>query len=809
MENKFIKDLKKSTKIEKIPFFGRLTVCLFLVIGFIIYSTSISSPFIWDDFDLITENRNIQGWSHIFDGFKGNVVSQSSFYRPLQMFSYLLDYEIGGLNPKIFHITSILIHIAVALSLCWFCVVLFKDRMIGLLSGLLFLVHPVHNEAVVYLSGRADPLVALFILLCAIHYIKYDQNNNRIDYVLCVGLSILALLSKEYALIIPGLLLLFHYSFSKKIKGSLFYVVAGACVIYAILRMYNIVGVADMHTKTQTILLQRLPGTFYSVLIYLRLLFFPYDLFLGYGQKIFYWNNPMVWTGFILYVSCLVLVICSKKRYPSVSFLTGWFLVGLIPVMNIYPINAYMAEHWLYIPSMGLFILAVFGIKFSYEKTKAKDVIIAGSGLILILLSLLTVRQNLFWKDPVIFYKRIIKINPDFIKAYNNLGKHYSNLDDFETASFYFKKTIEIDPRFEKGYHNFAVCLAKQFKYDEAIEYYNKAISINPNFAPTYNNLGAIFIDQKKVDLAEQYVGKALSIKSDIPKAYYNLGLIEQGRGNISKAASYFQLAVEYDPNYTAAKNNLASVLLQGGYAENAIRQYEEILVKDPNNYTVINNLGILYGKEGDIGRSIDYFTKALTIKPDYADAHFNIAFAFTRVNKLNQAAQHYQDAIRSNPGHVQAINNLAILYAGQGQNEQAKQMFLKVLEIDENDVSAHNNLGLVLAKLKNIDQAIVHYQKALEIKPHYKEAHNNLGMLYDEVGKLQKAEEHYTEALKIDPDFTNALNGLGIVYGKEKKYKEAEKLFLKAVEINPNGKDALNNLQKTRYFLQKESVQN
>lgn len=791
------------------PFFGRLTIGLFLVIGLVVYSTAISTPFIWDDFDLVTENRNIQGWSHVFDVFKGNVVPQSSFYRPLQMFSYLLDYEIGGMNPKIFHITSILIHIAVALSLCWFCIVLFQDRIVGLISGLIFLIHPIHNEAVVYISGRADPLAAVFMVLSVIHYIKFDKSHNLMDYFLCAGASVLALLSKEHALILPGLLLLFHYSFGKKIKGSLFYLIAGLCIIYAALRMFNIVGVADMHSKTQSILLQRLPGTFYSFLVYLRLMIFPYDLFLGYGQRIFYWNNPLVWAGLMAYGLFIALVLFSKKHSPKISFLIGWFLVNLIPVMNIYPVNAYMAEHWLYMPSMGLCILAALGIKYLYQNFKVKDLVVAGGGIIVIVLSLLTVRQSLYWKDPVVFYKRIIEINPDFIKAYNNLGKHYSNLDDFETASFYFRKTIEIDPRFEKGYHNLAVCLAKQSKYEEAVEFYNKALSINPNFAPTYNNLGALFIDQKKYDLAEQYVAKALSIKSDIPKAYYNLGLIEQGRENLNKAASYFQLALKYEPNYTAAKNNLAAVLLKGGSAENAVKQYEEILSVDPNNYTVINNLGILYGKGGDIDRSIEYFTKALMIKPDYADAHFNIAFAFTRTNKLGQAVRHYQDAIKSNPGHVQAINNLAIIYAEQGHNEQAKQLFLKALEIDEGDESAHNNLGLVLTKLKEFDQAIIHYQKALEIRPGYKETHNNLAMLYDEFGKLQKAEEHYTEALKIDPDFTNALNGLGIVYGKEKKYKEAEKLFLKALEINPEGKDAQSNLQRARYYLQHEALQN
>jgi len=807
LEKRPTKTVSDFINIDHVPFFGRMVCISFIVIGLLIYSTSLSNPFIWDDFDLIVENPNIRGWSHILDVFKGNVVPQSSFYRPVQMFSYLFDYEIFGLNPKGFHFTSILIHIAVSLSLCWFCVLLFRDRTIGLISGLLFLIHPVHNEAVVYISGRADLLVALFILFSLIYYIKYDQNKNISDFIACVGFSILALLSKEYALILPGFLLLIHYAFGKKNKAHLFYIVTVLCIVYFILRMFNIVGVADMHSKTQTIFLQRLPGSFYAVLVYLRLLVLPYDLFLGYGQKFFYWNDLWVWAGLIVYFLFFFIVVFTKGRNQKISFLIGWFLFGLLPVMNFYPINAYMAEHWIYIPSMGLFILAAYGIKYIHQNVKTKDFVYAGCGLIFIILSLLTVRQNLYWKDPIAFYKRIIEINPEFVKAYNNLGKLYTNAEDYNSAAYYFKKTFEIDPRFEKGYHNYAVCLTKQFKYDEAIGYYNKALSLNPNFAPTYNNLGALYIDLKNYDLAEQYVNKALNIKSDIPKAYYNLGLIEKGRGNEIKAIEYFNQALKYDASYTAAKNNLAAMLINEGNPQYAIQQYEEILQSEPNNHIVINNLGILYGKDGDIDKSIEYFIKALKIKPDYADAHFNIAYAFARKNSIGQAMRHYQDALRYNPQHIQAINNLAIIYASQGRNEDAKQLFLKAIQLDENDESAHNNLGLVLSKLKEFDKAIEHYQKALVLNPNYKEAHNNLAMLYDATGKMLKAEEHYNEALKLDPNFTNALNGLGIVYGKEKRYKEAEMLFLKALEINPGGKDAQNNLQRARYYMQKEGI--
>ncbi len=799
--------VKHIRSLQDVPYFWTIVVAVFSVVGFAIYSTAVGNPFIWDDFTLVTNNKAIQGWGGFFQLFKGNVVEQSSFYRPLQMFSYLLDYQIWSLNPRGFHLTSIALHIATAISFGWLVSLLVKDRWIAVLAGLLFLVHPVHNEAVVYISGRADPLMALFAILSAALYVRFDQRGQKADAVGAIILLFLALLSKEYALILPFLLLGYHYVFRSSIKGRVLYPMLTLAAGYFILRMLNVVGVADMHVKTQTILLQRLPATFYAMFEYLRLLILPYDLYLGYGQKLFAWSHPKVIAGAFIYVALWSAAVGSRKRYPIVSFGLMWYLIGLLPVMNLYPINAYMAEHWIYVPSMGLFLVAAYGIRRLYERVPVKDPVILGASVFILIMSLLTLKQNFTWKDPIAFYERIVEINPRFVKAYNNLGKLYSAQEDYARAAEYFRKTFEIQPRFEKGYHNYAVCLAKLNRVDEALKYYNQALSINPNFAPTYNNLGALYLDLGEYDKAEQYVNKALSIKEDIPKAYYNLGIIEQKRGNQERSAAYFAKALQLDPGYVSAQNNLGAVLSKTGRHENALRQYLQAVEKDPNNFTALNNIGIIYGQMGDIEKSIQYFAKALGVKSDFADAHFNIAFAFARKRSFGQAMRHYQDAIRHDPEHLQAINNLAIIYAGQGNFAGAEQLFEQVLKLDGSDESTHNNLGLILAKQRRFDEALEHYQKVLELNPQHKEVHNNIAMLYDQLGRMKDAEQHYIKALELDPEFTNALNGLGIVYGKAKRYQEAEQMFLKALDINPEGQDARNNLNRARRLMQQQDI--
>lgn len=793
-------------QLHKTAVFVRVAVVLLLLLGLLIYGSALPNPFIWDDYELIIHNPHIRGWEYLPQLFTANVVENSSFYRPLQMLSYLLDEKVWGINPKGFHLTSILLHIATAGSLCWFVTVLTRNRLTGMLTAVLFLIHPVHNEAVAYVSGRAEPLVGLFLLLCFTLYLKYLDSERLTHYLLCILCFIGALFSKEAAVVLPLLMGAYHLCFRRRWNAELLGMLSVLAGGYILLRLFNVVGVADMHEKTNTILLQRLPGTFAAQGMYLKLLLWPRDLFMGYGQKLFVWSDLRVWSGLLILLVLGVGAVWARGRKPILSFFLAWYLIGLVPVMNLYPVNAYMAEHWLYIPAMGLLALAAHGmVRWLTVAGKWRPLALGSLTIVLAMLSLTAYRQNFFWRDPVGFYQRIVSINPEFTKAYNNLGKILSQQGRYQEAAKYFQRSIEVDPRFVKGYHNYAVCMAKLGRFEEAAGYYQKALSVRPDFAPTYNNLGALYIDAGDYDKAEQFVQRALSLHPDMPKAYYNLGLIAQARNQEDKAREFFQLALKYNPNYAAAQNNLGSMLGREGRIDDAIAHYRHVLAVEPNNFTVMNNLGILYGRIGREEESMELFRKALQLKPDYADAHFNLAYAFARQKHWGQAMRHYQDAVRYDPGHQQAINNLAIVYAQLNRYAEAEELFKRALELNPMDYSLHNNLGLVYAKQNRTDEAYAQYIKALAINPTHKETHNNLAMLFDYTGRMAEAEEHYLQALKVDPDFANALNGLGIVYGKQHKLKEAEGMFLRVLKINPGRQDAINNLERARSLMSKD----
>ena len=223
----------KSRHAKYIP-----SILLIIILGFAVYANSLHGEFIWDDNHLVKNNPHIKSWSHlpkIFTESIGRSATgvKSNGYRPLQTFSYLINHSISGSNSiRSYHLTNALLHVFVALCIYWLINILFRDRLLSFLTSVFFVVHPIHTEAVAYISGRADSLAVLFMLLSIIFYVKYLR-SDRLILNICVCLSyVFALLSKESSLILPLLLLLCHYIHEKKIELKRFSPILAITFIY-------------------------------------------------------------------------------------------------------------------------------------------------------------------------------------------------------------------------------------------------------------------------------------------------------------------------------------------------------------------------------------------------------------------------------------------------------------------------------------------------------------------------------------------------------------------------------------------------
>jgi tetratricopeptide (TPR) repeat protein len=507
-----------------------ITIGLIIILGFAVYSNTLNNRFVWDDYSYVEGNTYIKNWSHIPKVFTEDIGAcagyKAYFYRPIQMITYMIDYSFWGLNVKGYHLTNIFLHILVALVIYWLINILYDNLLLSFLTSVLFVAHPIHTETVAFISGRTDSLAALFMLLCLVFYIKYLYLENAKIYILTFLSYILALLSKENSVILPILLLLYHYAFRKKIKINKFISILGITFVYVLLRVTILKSLLP-DTPSLTTLFLKIPGFFAAITNYFRLILLPFDLHMGYGYTFFHFTYPQTIFGILILFLLLAYAFIKRKSDKLMFFSLLWFFVTLLPVSSIYPINdSYMYEHWLYFPSIGLFLILAEKFCFIYKIKRYRVFATFFMVSIVVFYSSLTIRQNEYWREPISFYERTLKYAPDSWRLYNELGLEYMNIG----------------------------------KTKEAIASYKKALEINPNLVGVYYNLGILYHNIGNTEEAIRIYKKALEIDSGYVQAYVNLGNIYYAIGNTEEAARLYKKALEVNPNFAIAHNNLALI---------------------------------------------------------------------------------------------------------------------------------------------------------------------------------------------------------------------------------------------------------
>ena len=247
--------------------FTLISCALIIILGFAVYANSLQGEFIWDDQNLIPKNTHltrIEGLTKIFnDQLYAGSGEQSNFYRPLQELSYFFDYRIWRLNPFGYHLTNILIHLANAILVYMFVVMLSKSNPAGLVTALLFVVHPIHTQAVTYIAGRADLLSFMFVLL------SFVFSSFAVIFYL------LALLAKESAIIFPIVFFVYLAMFKDKKQKAKLPAILIISLLYILLRFTLIkfdLSTTDMSTVP---IYTRLLTSLKAFGQYLVLLFYP------------------------------------------------------------------------------------------------------------------------------------------------------------------------------------------------------------------------------------------------------------------------------------------------------------------------------------------------------------------------------------------------------------------------------------------------------------------------------------------------------------------------------------------------------
>jgi hypothetical protein len=429
------------------------------VVAVIAYATSLTGTFQFDDLPTVLRNPAIQEPgnlgafftdSGLFSGEPGN-----RMYRPVLLATYLANHVAAGFDPFVWHLTNVLLHAA-----CGLLVVLLARRLFrvfgvtetGLalfLAGLLFALHPVHSEAVNYISARSGVIATagvLGALLCHLAFRRAESRPGRRGLFLAGSLLLFAagLGGKEIAVAfvpavfalelldpragpvarrlrtatlrtLPALLLLAGYL---ALRSHLL----GAAVADVGSRLTSVPGRADPQWGGGRTVLENLLTQARVFWMYLGKLVVPVDLALDrYVEVSRSVLEPRVLLSLAGLLVLLAGIVWAAFRRPVVAFLGLFFLFGLAPTSTIIPLNVLMNEHRLYLPSVGFAILAGMVLARIVARAPRAGTALVGT-LGVTALALITLR-NFEWKDPHTLWTANLESSPRSFRARNQLGK--------------------------------------------------------------------------------------------------------------------------------------------------------------------------------------------------------------------------------------------------------------------------------------------------------------------------------------------------------------------------------------------------
>lgn len=508
----------------KIP----LLLGVIFLLGLVAYSNVYSNEFLWDDEFLIQENKLVKDFSaipKIFTSGSGAGAGRlDDLYRPMQLVAYNLIYQIFGEIPWPFHALNVFLHIASAGLIFFIIRLIFRNDTVAWLTSLFWVVHPIHTEAITYMSGTADPLSLFFGLGSMLVYL-YGRKHNRLEYFpISLVFFILALLSKEEAVVLPLLLYLYEIIFNNKqgwkvfLWPTIFFIIS---LIYVTLRftLLNFVdGVglgAESNIYTESLLV-RLYTFMASLLVYYGFLLWPVNLHLERSFPVFI--NPFSWPiifSCTIFIGLMITAVASVvKKNNYLAFGIFWFFIFFIPVSGIIPVNALILEHWLYWPSIG----AMLGVSYLINKIwivypDLRKLISLAAIILLVVMINLTLNRNKDWSDPITFYNNILQYNQGTARVHNNLAMAYGSKNQTDLSKSHYLKAIAISDSYPQTHFNLATLYLSLGETNQALSHLYRSIEINPNFFFSYRLIGEIFKQAGDTDQALEYFKKADSIE--------------------------------------------------------------------------------------------------------------------------------------------------------------------------------------------------------------------------------------------------------------------------------------------------------
>ena len=601
--------------------------------AWIVYGRALDAPFVFDDSVSVGKNTSIRKLWPLFgeEDLSGPLSPPNNAPtsgRPLVNLSLAINFSWGAFNPVGYHLFNLILHVLSAgllmaivrrtLSLEYF-----QGRFerasgwLAFAAALLWVVHPLQTETVLYVTQRTELMVGFFYLATLYASLRYWGTTSAIRRNAWLAVATLACLAgmacKEVMVTAPVLVLLFERTFIRgsfrrawQSSWSLYIGLLSSWLLLLLLNYsaprsesagFNLDVPAYVWWLTQTKVL----------LMYLKLAFWPWPLAIHYGTP-YLETFGAAWPWLLMVALLSVLILFLVWRRSAIGFVGACVLLILSPTLVVPIVTEVAAERRMYLPLAALLALAVVAVYWLVQQAASlrrwSGAIVGVVGVcVAVVLGTVSVHRLAAYHDVLALWQDNLIHQPDDVISYNNLAITLANLGRPQEAIELLEKTIPLKP--DRAHSNLSVLLNQLSRTQEAIQHAEEALKLNPDAADAHNNLAnALAKAGRKQEAIEQYQ-MAIRLKPDYPDARNNLGFFLVEAGQTKEAIEQFEQALRSNPDHASARSNLGAAFLNTGQPEKAIVQLQDAVRLQPGNMDDHINLGVALAQTGQFEDSI------------------------------------------------------------------------------------------------------------------------------------------------------------------------------------------------------------
>ena len=586
----------------------------------VIYYPAKDAPFLFDSIGQIQNNNNVK------DLWSGSWLSSR---RALAYFSFAVDHHFSGFNPEAFLFTNMLIHIAAGFVLYRLLhdtlSLIAKQRecktagnrwefvgnphQFSVFTALIWLVHPIQTQAVIYHVQRIESLMALLFLTSLLCLNRYIYSKKHYWLILVAITAVASTTTKEVGAVLPVVLLCYYYVFqSPQIFREQLKYILPVSVLFAALGIWfgwlmwstNPMGERGFDSRLEKSVYYFATQTF-TIFFYLKLVFVPIGQNLDHAYP--YLENlrsaivPFSLLAIAFACGCFLLF----QRKP-LGFLVLAFFFILAPTSSILAISDLAFEHRMYLPLATIVVVVLWAARFIVRNATAR---FALASAVVVLLTLVSFNRCQLWRNELALWQDSAAKAPHNPRVFFDIGTILAQENDFQGAISNFEtalrlfenpvKRIDTQPNLENEVaYRLGLLYCSTGRIDQTEALYDKWFNGDETCAMHLQS-ASLFVDNGKVATAEKYFKSGLELAGNDKERSY--ALVEYGYAmlnakRLKQGRALLEQAVETDNSNWKAHNNLGiAIMMTDQDLQAAEHHFKQATIASGSNPEAVKNL--------------------------------------------------------------------------------------------------------------------------------------------------------------------------------------------------------------------------